>query len=1267
MASVPKSIKASLYIDGKPAESSLRNIRQATGTLRREFDNLTVGTEAWKKKLADLQAHERTLANINREVRRTGESFGWLTGEVGKLGKLALGYLGFNFITDQFQGIIANNAKLSDSLANVRRTANLSEAGVRGLFNELNKIDTRTSQSDLLKIAEIGGQFNVPTEQMKGFVTQIDRANVVLGSEFKGGAEQITTQLALLRNVFTDIKSDRIDEDLGHIGNALIVLAQKGAATAPIVSEMANRLAPLEATAKLSSAAVLGLSATLQELGVKPEAGASAVLRLFDKMISNANEFAKVAGMSNEGFKKLLEDDAMGAFTKVLEGFKKGGDNVSILNKTVEELEVSGVNAKGALVKLSENTEMLTGRVTLAADALTNTDAITKQYNISNDNMAGSLEKLGKKFTGLSTNTQLIDIFQRLIILASKSIDFFIEHGKAIGVFAKVLITAAIAWAAYRLATALATSEKLKFIFVTNTARIQTIALAAVQAIMTRDLAKLTQAYRLLTVTMGLSPWGLAIAGVTALVAAFVVFSSSVTNAAKIQENFNEIQSSATKAAAEEKNKIEALLVIMNSEKSSREQKLKAINKLMEIMPAHLAGYTKEEILAGKAKDQILEYVKALETKAKAEATGKKLAEIDGSIADLEAKQKNGFMSASFTEKLGIGFQQKKGENQHQAFKRIIGEQINELKIQKDEIQKQYVTETEKLLSTQVSTDPAAVSGKTLDGLEKKLEELKEKRKFITLGTKEYAEATREILATQAELDKYSDSKNKSLGKKAETEAQRDKKQALAEFEKLDDQYKKLDLQRLDDQLSANEKEVAQEENKYNALIEKEQEFLLKKGITAEQAEATKEAIRNLEINRDKAVIDLRVRQETEMADRITDLRTKLADVHESELVKQKDQINKFYDEQERKVAGNEKALAILKYAREQETGDAELREKERLEKEKLDIESKYAALSDNKKENKLALINKKYDDELEALKQKFSKEIQLTQQFKDAVNAIENNRKAELNFQERADLEEKRDFQIQVAQQAADATFSIITSNQKAASDRKISVLESEREKELSNKNLTEAQKSAINEKFDRKVAAEKEKAWEAERAAAVAQALINGALAVTKVLAQTGVLSPFAIPAIVAGTSLQIATILGQPKPKFAAGGFSDQDPAGFVDQSTVFSRSASGRPFEAGEKGREWIAPNWMVKSPRFANVIGMLETARREKRSFASGGFNDNGSAPAVAQSYDFTRLEGMMSSMMAAIAASDRKPVVLSYAHFEDYKEKIDRVRMDQTG
>ncbi len=56
--------------------------------------------------------------------------------------------------------------------------------------------------------------------------------------------------------------------------------------------------------------------------------------------------------------------------------------------------------------------------------------------------------------------------------------------------------------------------------------------------------------------------------------------------------------------------------------------------------------------------------------------------------------------------------------------------------------------------------------------------------------------------------------------------------------------------------------------------------------------------------------------------------------------------------------------------------------------------------------------------------------------------------------------------------------------------------------------------------------------------------------------------------------------------------------------MEKPTLFS-SSTGSDFIAGEAGEEWIAPNWMLREPIYANTIGMLEAARKG-RTFEKGG-------------------------------------------------------------
>ena len=157
-------------------------------------------------------------------------------------------------------------------------------------------MDTRTATADLREMAIVGGQFGVTSDQLGGFVEEINKVSVALRRDFKGGAEETATTLAGLRNVLIDIKSDNNGQDISHLGNALVVLANKGVATAPVVSDLTNRIGGYGIQAGLTSGQILGLSATLQELNVSTERGGTAVVKILQKMTTHTKEFAKVAG-----------------------------------------------------------------------------------------------------------------------------------------------------------------------------------------------------------------------------------------------------------------------------------------------------------------------------------------------------------------------------------------------------------------------------------------------------------------------------------------------------------------------------------------------------------------------------------------------------------------------------------------------------------------------------------------------------------------------------------------------------------------------------------------------------------------------------------------------------------------------------------------------------------------------------------------------------------------------------------------------------------
>lgn len=289
--------------------------------------------------------------------------------------------------------------KLEDQLADVRKTTGMTANEAERLKDALFAMDTRTNIEDLLTIATIGGQVGVAAGQIEQFTAAVDKVTVALGDEFTGGAEEVSKTMGMLRNSFRDIRTDNIDQDIMHIANAINELGASGFATGPVVSDFANRIGGIGIPLGLTSGQVLGLSATLQELGVNAERGGTAISRVFAKMLNNTEDFAKIAGMSVKDFENVLRTDLFGAFQQVVKG-SKGMDSVN-LSQMLDQLGLDGIGTTEVFLKLSSQMGMLQEKTDMATEALKGQSSIMNEFNTKNNTMAALVSKLGTSWKQL--------------------------------------------------------------------------------------------------------------------------------------------------------------------------------------------------------------------------------------------------------------------------------------------------------------------------------------------------------------------------------------------------------------------------------------------------------------------------------------------------------------------------------------------------------------------------------------------------------------------------------------------------------------------------------------------------------------------------------------------------------------------------------------------------------------------------------------------------------------------------------------------------
>jgi len=241
-------------------------------------------------------------------------------------------------------------------------------------------------------------------------------------------------------------------------------------------------------------------------------------------------------------------------------------------------------------------------------------------------------------------------------------------------------------------------------------------------------------------------------------------------------------------------------------------------------------------------------------------------------------------------------------------------------------------------------------------------------------------------------------------------------------------------------------------------------------------------------------------------------------------------EIRQKYADEEKKIREKAKADAD-KIAKEEAAAFKARQEKyaELMQKmREIDNERTEDSINNRKKEQKAAedAILAKMNAQLAANQKEIDDYWRKKQEEIDAENKAAQKRK------------ELSQFIIDQARVVADTVFTIMQQNRQAIFDADMAALEEARERELDNKNLTESQRAQIEKRYKLEEARLKQQAWKQQKDADLAQAVINGALAISR--AWTLGL-PAAIPASIAAgvaTAAQIAVIANTKPPKFADG---------------------------------------------------------------------------------------------------------------------------------
>ena len=458
------------------AAGSYRELNQTLGRLRAEWRDMSEEARnglAGSQHLEQIQRLDMQLRGLDQQLGITTRNVGNYNGAIDRLSGILAAVKGFEVFGLGVQEVVEANANISDAIADVRKTTNLSTEALQGyddiiiqLQESLKALDTRTSLADLLDISRIGGQLGVGKEfvdqferlnalgdtegaaqalaaaqaELEGFTTSVNQINVALGDELGGNVEAVAGDIGKLNEILKVSAELGTERGLLAIGSAINTLGASGAANAEQVVSFTKRVGNIAPQANIAASDVLGLGAALDEFGQAPELAATAVQKLLISIGKDVPRFAKIAGVSVKDLSTLLKEDGNEAFLTVLAGAQSSGGGLEDLAKLLEDFGITSERATGVLGALTGNLDRVKELQALAGEQfaiargeLEGTLSVTEEYNIKNATLGAELEKLRNSFVNLVVNTG----FQEFLASGIRGLVSFVRGLAAVPSFIK--------------------------------------------------------------------------------------------------------------------------------------------------------------------------------------------------------------------------------------------------------------------------------------------------------------------------------------------------------------------------------------------------------------------------------------------------------------------------------------------------------------------------------------------------------------------------------------------------------------------------------------------------------------------------------------------------------------------------------------------------------------------------------------------------------------------------------------------------------------
>ena len=285
--------------------------------------------------------------------------------------------------------------EIDTAFRDMRKTVNGTEREFDNLMENAIEYSQHnfTSADQMLEMQALGGQLGIATENLEEFGRIASNLDISTDID----AETVALKLGQMSNIL------QLDIDGMHgFADALVRLGNNMPAQESAIMAVAQRFGAVAATANFSGDEVLAWSAAIAATGQRSEAAATAISNTvsgIEQAVANGGsdlkQFAAIAGMSADEFKKAWAESPTQTLRAFIEGLKTLKDSDESAVAALENMGITGVRQQQTLLALTQTIDSLDEALAMSSNAW---NGISDQWGDSGD----AANEAGKKAEGFS-------------------------------------------------------------------------------------------------------------------------------------------------------------------------------------------------------------------------------------------------------------------------------------------------------------------------------------------------------------------------------------------------------------------------------------------------------------------------------------------------------------------------------------------------------------------------------------------------------------------------------------------------------------------------------------------------------------------------------------------------------------------------------------------------------------------------------------------------------------------------------------------------